>query len=81
MSITMSNTDIKLMSVKEIAELLGLDRATIATWKHQDKLPAVEWHVAGGVPVWTDKTIKSWASQDGFVQSRINTRAKTRLSK
>lgn len=77
----MYNADINLLSVKEIAELLGLDRATIATWKHQNKLPEVQWYVAGSVPVWTDLTIKNWAKRDGFVQSRIDKRAQTRLSK
>jgi len=77
----MYNADINLLSVKEIAQLLGLDRATIATWKHQNKLPQAQWYVAGSVPVWTDLTIKNWAKQDGFVQSRIDKRAKNRLSK
>lgn len=77
----MTTTDMKLMSVKEIAQLLGVDRASVATWKHQDRLPKPEWLVSGGIPIWTEQTIKDWAKEDDFVQARINKRAQTRLSK
>ena len=74
--------DIVLMSVKEVASLLGLDRATVATWNHRNRLPDPDWEVSGGrIPIWTEDTIKTWANSDEFVQSKINTRAKTRLQK
>ena len=58
-----------LLSVKEVGQLLGLDRATIASWNHADRLPKPEWVVSGGTtPVWTEQTIKDWASSDEFVQ-------------
>ena len=75
-------SDMTLLSVKEVGQLLGLDRATIASWNHADRLPTPEWVVAGGTtPVWTEQTIKDWASSDEFVQSKIDTRAKSRLQK
>ena len=75
-------SDIILMSVKEIASLLGLDRALIASWNHANRLPKPEWLVSGGkTPVWTEQTIKEWANSDEFVLSKIDTRAKSRLSK
>jgi len=74
--------DTILMSVKEVGQLLGLDRATIASWNHADRLPKPEWLVSGGTtPVWTEQTIKDWACSDEFVQSKIDTRAKSRLQK
>ena len=75
-------SDMTLLSVKEVGQLLGLDRATIASWNHADRLPKPEWVVSGGTtPVWTEQTIKEWASSDEFVQSKIDTRAKSRLQK
>ncbi len=74
--------DIVLMSVKEVGQLLGLDRATIASWNYANRLPEPEWVVSGGTtPVWTEQTIKGWANSDEFVQSKIDTRAKSRLQK
>ena len=61
-------SDMTLLSVKEVGQLLGLDRATIASWNHADRLPKPEWVVSGGTtPVWTEQTIKDWASSDEFV--------------
>ena len=49
--------------------------------QHQNRLPKPEWLVSGGIPIWTEATIKDWAKSDDFVQARINKRAQTRLSK
>ena len=71
-----------LLSVKEVAQLLGVDRATIGSWNHAGRLPNPEWTVSGGrTPIWTEETIKDWANSDEFVLSKIDTRAKSRLSK
>ena len=32
-----------LLSVKEVAQLLGVDRATIGSWNHAGRLPNPEW--------------------------------------
>ena len=41
-------SDINLMSVKEIASLLGLDRALIASWNHANRLRKPELLVSCG---------------------------------
>jgi excisionase family DNA binding protein len=42
-----------LLSVKEVAQLLGVDRATIGSWNHAGRLPNPEWTVSGGrTPIW-----------------------------
>ena len=70
-----------LLSVKEVAQLLGVDRATIGSWNHAGRLPNPEWTVSGGrTPIWTEETIKDWASSDEFVQSKLDGWAKNRLS-
>mgnify|MGYP001183854158 FL=1 len=69
-----------LLSVKEVAQLLGVDRATIGSWNHAGRLPNPEWTVSGGrTPIWTEDTIKDWANSDEFVQSKLDGWAKNRL--
>ena len=48
----------------EIAERLGVARATVDTWRQRGVLPAPDWHVSGR-PLWDWPTVESWARDTG----------------
>ena len=61
----------KLVGVKEIAELLGIDRATVATWRHQNRLPRPDYKLSGN-PIWFEAEIVFWVHNNDYIKSRIN---------
>lgn len=61
----------KLVGVKEIAELLGIDRATVATWRHQNRLPSPDYKLSGN-PIWFEAEIVFWVHNNDYIKSRIN---------
>ncbi len=61
----------KLVGVKEIAELLGIDRATVATWRHQNRLPNPDYKLSGN-PIWFEAEIIFWVHSNDYIKSRIN---------
>ena len=59
----------ELVGVKEIAELLGIDRATVASWRHQNRLPNPDY-IISGVPVWFNCEIIFWVHNNDYIKSR-----------
>lgn len=52
------------VGLAEIAERLGVDRATADQWRTRKLLPAAPWTV-GGRPAWPWPVIEAWARQTG----------------
>lgn len=61
----------ELVGVKEIAELLGIDRATVASWRHQGRLPNPDYIISNN-PVWFTCEIIFWVHHNDYVKSRCN---------
>tara|TARA_R110000824_G_scaffold272508_1_gene461045 strand:- start:121 stop:390 length:270 start_codon:yes stop_codon:yes gene_type:complete len=59
----------KLVGVKEIAELLGIDRATVASWRHQSRLPNPDYKISGN-PVWFACEIIFWVHHNDYIRNR-----------
>lgn len=64
----------ELVGVKELAMLLGVDRATLATWKHQKRLPEPDY-VLSGNPIWFKERVLNLIKNNQWIVSRINVRA------
>lgn len=52
------------VGIQEIAERLGVKRATVDQWKLRGLLPPPRWTV-GGRPAWAWLDIEDWAEQTG----------------
>ena len=52
------------VGIPEIAQRLGVQRATVDQWRFRGLLPEPEWTVGGG-PAWDWPTIEAWAKQTG----------------
>lgn len=52
------------MGIPEIAERLGVKRATVDQWRHREVMPAPTWTV-GGRPLWRWADVKRWAEDTG----------------
>jgi excisionase family DNA binding protein len=52
------------VGIKEIAERLGVQRATVDRWLQRHLLPAPPWTV-GGRPCWDWPAIEAWARATG----------------
>jgi predicted DNA-binding transcriptional regulator AlpA len=52
------------VGILEIAERLGVKRATVDQWLQRGLLPPPEWTV-GGRPAWDWRTIRRWAVESG----------------
>lgn len=48
------------VGIKEIAERLGVKRATVDMWLQRQLLPDHDW-VVGGRPAWNWPIIKKWS--------------------
>ncbi len=68
-----------LLGVQEIAELLGVDRATVISWKHHGRLPEPDFKISG-VPIWHATKIVDFCSVDSFIQSKVDNEVITRLN-
>ena len=62
---------LNLVGVQEIAELLGVDRATVISWNHQGRLPDVDYKISG-VPIWHTSKIVDFITVDSFIQSKVS---------
>lgn len=49
---------------KELAEFLGVKRATVQQWRFRQVLPAEDYRINGG-PAWERQTIIEWAIETG----------------
>lgn len=54
---------LEVVGLVEIAELLGVERATVRTWYSRGRLPEPDARLAA-TPVWRLTTIKQWIRQD-----------------
>jgi predicted DNA-binding transcriptional regulator AlpA len=61
----------ELVGVKEIAELLGIDRATVASWRHQGRLPNPDYKISG-IPVWFACEIIFWVHHNDYIKNRCS---------
>lgn len=61
----------ELLGVKEVAQLLGIDRATVASWKHQGRLPAEDYNLSGN-PIWFKEHIVLWVNSNDYIKARVN---------
>ncbi len=52
------------VGIIEIAERLGVERATVDMWKYRGLLPEPKWTV-GGRPAWNWTDIERWARATG----------------
>lgn len=52
------------VGIIEIAERLGVQRATVDQWRNRDLLPEPRWTV-GGRPAWDWADIERWAKMTG----------------
>jgi len=52
------------VGIPEIAERLGVKRATVDQWRHREVMPAPAWTVAGR-PLWRWADVKTWAEDTG----------------
>jgi predicted site-specific integrase-resolvase len=51
-----------LYGVQEIAQALGVPRATISQWLRRGKMPEPTGRLAAG-PVWTERVIGPWIKE------------------
>lgn len=56
------------VGLAEIAERLGVQRATVDAWRTRGVLPEPRWTV-GGRPAWEWATIEAWATETGRLTS------------
>lgn len=71
------NGDILPVGIPEIAEKLGVKRATVDQWIQRNLLPPPDWTV-GGRPAWNWVNIRRWAEENG--RYREDTMARLDLS-
>ena len=55
---------IEPIGIREIAERLGVKRATVDIWRIRKVLPDPEWTISGN-PAWNWPTIQRWARETG----------------
>lgn len=55
---------IEVVGPTEVAERLGVQRATVDRWRQREAMPAATWQLAGG-PVWLWSDIEAWARRTG----------------
>lgn len=55
---------LRLVGLREIAELLHVQPDTPNVWRARGVLPEPEW-VVSGTPVWRLETIVGWARESG----------------
>lgn len=60
-------TDVLPVGIPEIAEKLGVKRATVDQWIQRGLLPPPDWTV-GGRPAWNWPTVRGWAVETGRLQ-------------
>lgn len=59
-----SMTSVEPVGIKEIAERLGVQRATVDQWLQRRLLPEASW-VVGGRPAWDWRHVEEWARETG----------------
>lgn len=52
------------VGIPEVAEKLGVKRATVDQWIQREIFPAPDWTV-GGRPAWDWSTVRRWAEETG----------------
>lgn len=56
------------IGLADIAELLGVERGTVAKWRYRGVLPEPTWTVSGR-PAWARDVIERWAVETGRLES------------
>jgi predicted DNA-binding transcriptional regulator AlpA len=49
----------KLLTMEEVAELIGVERSTVSAYKARQQMPAPD-KVYGRTPLWKESTILAW---------------------
>ena len=52
------------VGISEIADRLGVQRATVDQWRHRGLLPDPRWTISGN-PAWDWSDIETWAQETG----------------
>lgn len=53
-----------VVGVADIADRLGVSRATVDQWKWRGRLPQPKWSISGN-PAWDWADIEAWARKTG----------------
>lgn len=53
-----------VVGISEVADRLGVQRATVDRWRQRGLMPAPTWDLAGG-PVWLWADVQVWAKNSG----------------
>jgi predicted DNA-binding transcriptional regulator AlpA len=67
------DTDILPVGIPEIADKLGVKRATVDQWIQRGLLPPPDWTI-GGRPAWNWPTIRRWAAGTGRIVAPLDSR-------
>lgn len=59
------------VGIPEIAERLGVKRATVDTWRVRELLPEPRW-VVGGRPCWDWPDVEAWAERTGRISPAVS---------
>lgn len=52
------------LNYEDIAKLTGVPKATLMVWRHRGKMPEPDYMPSGRIPLWTEKTIKTWIEKE-----------------
>lgn len=60
--------DLDLVSNQEIADRLGVQKATVHQWRFRELMPAPDWILAIG-PIWRWSTVEDWGRASGRLKA------------
>ena len=53
-------TAIEYLNQREVAEMAGVSRETIARWRYQGRMPKPDAYIGGTQGAWLEETIDEW---------------------
>lgn len=62
----------QVIGVSELADFLGVKRATVHVWGYRDALPPADYVSVNGFRAWRRLTIVKWAAQTGRLPAWLN---------